>query len=58
MKFRVPLEYNGAFLDVARTIAKGEPPQWLLICLTHFSASIAVTLTTDDHHQTENISER
>ena len=33
-------EYNPVFLDVARTIAKGEPPTWLLIGLTHFSGGI------------------
>jgi hypothetical protein len=29
-------EYNAAFVEVARKIARGEPPIWLLIGLNHF----------------------
>ena len=37
---RVELEYKPVFVEVGRRIAKGEPPLWLLIGLTHFSGSI------------------
>ena len=40
MNIVVSLEPNPVFLDAARTIAKGEPPPWLLIGLTHFSRGI------------------
>src|SRR5215475_13873597 len=40
MKATIKLEYDPVFLDAARTIAKGKPPPWLLIGLTHFSAGI------------------
>src|SRR5262249_6951305 len=38
------------FLDVARTIAKGEPPTWILIGLDHFSKFIRLKpkLTTQE----------
>ena len=40
MNIVVSLEPNPIFLDAARTIAKGKPPPWLLIGLTHFSGGI------------------
>jgi hypothetical protein len=33
-------EYNDAFVDVGRKIAKGNPPLWLLVGLNHFSEGI------------------
>ena len=59
MKHRVELEHNPVFVDVGRRIAKGDPPLWLLIGLTHFSAQskggkvvrggIGVDVTDEDH---------
>jgi hypothetical protein len=37
---KISREYEPVFLDVARRIAKGDPPQWLLIGLNHFGGSI------------------
>jgi hypothetical protein len=33
-------QYSTAFVDVGRRIAKADPPLWLLVGLTHFSADI------------------
>ena len=32
-----------AFAEVARTIAKGDPPEWLVLSLEHFSTGIGIT---------------
>jgi hypothetical protein len=39
-RFWIKSQYSTAFLDVARNIAKADPPLWLLVGLTHFSAGI------------------
>jgi hypothetical protein len=42
MKMGVPLQRNAnpKFAGVARRIAQGDPPEWLLVALTHFSPGI------------------
>jgi len=57
MTFRVELEYNPVFVDVAHRIAKGEPPLWLLIGLNHFSRSIG-TDASDVRERLKNIVEQ
>src|SRR5437660_1104630 len=57
MKTKIELEYNPVFVGVARRIAKGEPPLWLLISLTHFSRGIG-TDTSDVRKQFKNAIER
>jgi hypothetical protein len=42
-------QYNTDFVKVARRIAKDEPPLWLLVGLTHFSADIGND--TSEHTQ-------
>jgi hypothetical protein len=54
---RVELEYDPVFLGVARRIAKGEPPLWLLIGLTHFSRGIG-TDTSDVRERFKNTIEQ
>jgi hypothetical protein len=51
MKTRVSLQRtpNSKFDGVARIIAKGDPPEWLLIGLTHFSGGIGVDISDEDH---------
>jgi hypothetical protein len=36
------------FDGVARIIAKGDPPDWLVLCLEHFSGGIGVDLSKED----------
>lgn len=54
---RVGVDYNPVFVEVARRIAKGEPPLWLLIGLTHFGEGIG-TDTSDVRKQLKNIVEQ
>lgn len=42
MTVRVSLDADAKFAEVARSIAKGNPPEWLVIGLTHFSSGISV----------------
>jgi len=50
MKTLVNIEYkyDGAFLDVARMIANGPPPYWLLCLLTHFGKSIGTDISSKE----------
>ena len=49
---------NPTFADVARTIAKGEPPKWLLIGLNHFSKFIRPEPKLTSKEQDREIDER
>jgi hypothetical protein len=45
---KVSLRPNPKFGGVARSIAKGNPPKWLLVGLTHFSGGIGVEIPKKD----------
>ena len=49
---------NPTFADVARTIAKGEPPKWLLIGLNHFSKFIRPEPKLTSKEEDREIDER
>src|SRR5260370_19684466 len=53
MRLEISLQQNAnpKFAEVARMIAKGDPPEWLLVGLTHFSGGIG-TDTSDVDIQT------
>src|SRR5262249_47193594 len=42
-------QYNTGFIEMARRISKADPPLWLLVALTHFSADIGND--TSEHRQ-------
>ena len=50
---------NSKFTDVARIIAKGDPPDWLVLGLEHFSGGIGVDISKEDRrilkHQIERM---
>ena len=46
----VSLRPNPKFGGVARNIAKGDPPKWLVVGLTHFSDGIGVEYSKKDQH--------
>jgi hypothetical protein len=50
MKTRMSLQRtpNSKFTDVARIIAKGNPPKWLVLGLEHFSGGIGVDISKKD----------
>jgi len=50
------LEMSPKLAEVASTIAKGDPPKWLLVGLEHFSGGIAVD-TKEDRHNIDQIAE-
>jgi hypothetical protein len=60
MRTRVPLQRtpNSKFDGVARSIAKGDPPEWLLLALEHFSDGIGVDHTSDLDKRFDTIIER
>src|SRR5215510_13697343 len=49
------LQANGKFDEVARTIAKGDPPGWLLVGLEHFSDGIGVNVSADERRRFDHI---
>jgi hypothetical protein len=53
MKVRVSLQQspNSKFVDVARIIAKGSPPKWLVLGLTQFSGGIGVAISNEDRRR-------
>ena len=46
----VSLQPDPKFSGVARSIAKGTPPEWLVVGLTHFSDGIGVNISKKDRH--------
>ena len=59
MKVRVSTKkLDGRFDEVARLIAKGDPPPWLIVGLQHFSDGIGVEFTGDDRRSFEKTVEQ
>jgi hypothetical protein len=56
MKVRVSLRQspNSKFAGVARIIAKGDPPKWLVLGLEHFSGGIGVDIPKKDRRIVDN----
>jgi hypothetical protein len=54
----VSLRPNPKFNGVARSIAKGNPPKWLLVGLTHFSGGIGDEISKKDRRSIDAIIER
>jgi hypothetical protein len=46
---------NSKFADVARTVANGDPPDWLVLGLEHFGGSIGVDISKKDRRHFDNI---
>jgi|SRR5437660_1525359 hypothetical protein len=57
MKTRVSLQRtpNSKFDGVARSIAKGDPPDWLVLGLQHFSGGIGVDVSKKDRRSFDTI---
>ena len=51
----VSLRPNPKFNGVARNIAKGNPPKWLVVGLTHFSGGIGDEISKKDRRSIDNI---
>jgi hypothetical protein len=51
----VSLRPHPKFNGVARSIAKGNPPKWLLVGLTHFSGGIGDGVSKKDRRSIDNI---
>ena len=49
LRFRIKTQYSAAFIGVARSIAKADPPLWSLVGLTHFGDYIGND--TSEHRQ-------
>ena len=49
---------NPKFSDVARIIAKGDPPKWLVLGLTQFSGGIGVDTSNEDRQRFETLIKR
>jgi len=49
---------SGKFDEVARLIAKGDPPNWLILALAHFSDGIGVEMSAEDRRSFDKTVER